>query len=111
MNVAAQLDAAGVGIAHHFGGGSYIKETIIPQGASLAQHGHDHDHLSYLVSGEVVVTVDGVARVVHAPACLKIEAHKIHGVHAVTDAIWLCVWATECTDPARVDDVLTGTAA
>jgi quercetin dioxygenase-like cupin family protein len=106
----SDLAALGVGIAHFFGGGAYIKETLIPKGAALAQHGHEHDHLSYLVRGCVMVTVDGVAMFKEGPACLTIEAGKIHTVQALTDALWLCVWATDCTDPERVDDALTGAA-
>ena len=111
LGIADQLKAAGVGIAHHFGGGVYTKETDIPQGASLAQHIHDHDHLSYLVSGEVVLTTDGVAQVLVGPCSILMEAGRLHGVHAVTDARWLCIWATDCTDPKRVDDALTGSTA
>lgn len=102
----AQLALAGVGVAHHFGGGAYVKETLIPAGARLAQHAHDHDHLSYLVEGWVVVVVDGVPHDLHAPVCLTIEAGKVHEVQAMTDARWLCVWATECTDPALVDEAV-----
>lgn len=111
MSIAQQLDAAGVGIAHHFGGGAYVKQTEIPQGASLAQHVHEHDHLSYLVRGEVVLMVDRVAQLVRAPSCILLAAGKAHEVHAVTDATWLCIWATDCTDAERVDDVLTGVDA
>lgn len=101
---AANLDAAGVGIAHHFGGGAYIKETCIPAGCALAQHAHDHDHLSVLVSGEVVLTVDGVSTVHAGPKVLTIEKNKIHTVYAIQDSIWLCVWATKETDPQKVDE-------
>lgn len=108
VSIAEQLDRAGVGIAHHFGGGAYIKETDIPRGASLAQHVHDHDHLSYLVAGEVTLTIDGAVQYLKAPACILMEAGKAHTVTARTDVRWLCVWATDCTDPEKVDDVLTG---
>lgn len=100
----SQLALAGVGVAHHFGGKAYIKETRIPQGARLTQHEHDHDHLSYLVSGWVVLTVDGMPRDVHGPACLLVPAGKTHEVQAITDTLWLCVWGTECTDPEKVDE-------
>lgn len=111
MNISEQLDAAGVGIAHFFGGGAYVKETLIPAGTTLAQHAHAHDHLSYLVRGEVVLTVDGKHTVLRGPRALTIEAGKVHGVQANTDAVWLCIWSTDCTDSDHVDDVLTGGAA
>lgn len=107
----SDLASVGVGVAHFFGGGTYVKETEIPADTSLAQHAHDHDHLSYLVRGRVVVTVDGERRELAGPMALTIEAGKVHEVLALTDAVWLCIWATDCTDPERVDDVLTGAAA
>lgn len=100
------LAALGIGIAHHFGGGVYVKETEIPAGATLGQHAHGHDHLSYLVKGKVIVSVDGVPQVLHAPSCIKIEAGKTHDVAAVTEALWLCIWATDCEDPTLVDEVV-----
>jgi quercetin dioxygenase-like cupin family protein len=102
-----QLADVGVGIAHHFGGGAYIKETRIPCGTELQQHAHEHDHLSYLVSGRVLVTIDGMVWQFDAPQCLVLKAGKFHGVRALTDALWLCVWATDCTDPATVDEAVT----
>lgn len=107
----SDLARLGVDVAHFFGGGAYIKETRIPKGAALAQHGHDHDHLSYLVSGCVMVTVDGVASFKEGPAAMTIEAGKIHTVQALTDAVWLCVWATDCQDAAEVDGAILGRAA
>lgn len=98
-----ELAAAGVGVAHHFGGKAYVKETLIEAGASLAQHAHGHDHLSYLVYGLVTLTTDEGSRELEGPACITIPAHQAHGVFAHTKTLWLCVWGTECTDPATVD--------
>lgn len=85
-------------ITHHMGGGVYMKETRIPAGAALVQHRHAFDHLSYLVSGSVLLLVDGETRRVDAPACLTIEAHKHHGVRALVDSTWLCIWPESCAD-------------
>lgn len=93
-------------IHHLFGGGVYAKETRVPAGHVLVQHKHEHDHLSYLVSGEVELEVDGRRSRLAGPAGLTIEAGKHHGVKALTDTIWLCIHATDCTDPAQVDEVL-----
>lgn len=95
-----------LGIAHHFGGGVYVKETRIPANMRLMQHIHEHDHLSVLVSGEVIVTVDGVSSRYFAPAVLTIEAGKAHEVVSITDSVWMCIHATEETDPEKVDQVL-----
>lgn len=84
----------------------YTKETRIPAGYVLVQHAHKHDHLSILASGSVELLVDGVRSVVHAPACLTIAAGKHHGVKSLTDVVWYCIHATDCTDENEVDEVL-----
>ena len=93
-------------IHHHFSAGVYTKETRIPAGYVLVQHAHKHDHLSILASGSVELAVDGIKSVVHAPACLTIAAGKHHGIKSITDVVWYCVHATDCTDEDEIDEVL-----
>lgn len=93
-------------IHHHFSSGMYAKETRIPAGYVLVQHAHKHDHLSILASGSVEMAVDGVKSIVHAPACLTIAAGKHHGIKSITDVVWYCVHATDCTDENNIDEVL-----
>lgn len=101
----ATLAAYGIGIEHHFGGGAYIKATHMHAGQALGQHAHERDHLSVLVHGTVRLHVDDApARVLAGYQTLTVEAGKRHRVEAITDALWLCVWATDDTDPATVDE-------
>jgi len=93
-------------INHHFSAGVYAKETLIPAGHVLVQHKHKFDHLSILASGSIELMVDGERKIVHAPACLTIEANKHHGVKSITDVVWYCIHATECTDTDEIDEVL-----
>lgn len=93
-------------IAHHFGGGVYAKETIVHAGQILVQHKHEFDHLSVLASGTVELMVDGVRSELTGPACVTISAGKHHGVKALTDVVWYCIHATDCTDEHDVDKVL-----
>lgn len=93
-------------IEHHFGAGVYAKETRIPAGHVLVQHKHKHDHLSILASGSIELMVEDERRIVHAPACLTIEAGKHHGVKSLTDVVWYCVHATDCTDTDSIDEIL-----
>jgi mannose-6-phosphate isomerase-like protein (cupin superfamily) len=72
----------------------------------LVQHAHKHDHLSILASGSVELAVDGVKSIVHAPACLTIAAGKHHGIKSITDVVWYCIHATDCTDEDEIDEVL-----
>ena len=93
-------------IEHHFSAGVYAKETRIPAGHVLVQHKHKHDHLSILARGSIELMVDGERTIVNAPACLTIEANKHHGVKSITDVVWYCIHATECTDTDKIDEVL-----
>lgn len=96
----------GVEVAHHFAGKLYCKETRIPAGVKLTQHRHSFDHLSVLAQGRVLLSVDGQTTEHCAPAFLFISAGKAHEVTALTDVVWGCMHATECTDPAEVDHQL-----
>jgi len=93
-------------IEHYFGAGVYAKETRIPAGNVLVQHKHKFDHLSILASGSIELMVDDERKIVHAPACLTIEANKHHGVKSLTDVVWYCIHSTDCTDTNEIDEVL-----
>ncbi len=89
-------------VVHHFGGGTYAKETHIPAGCVLVQHQHVYEHLSILASG--VAEVDLALR--QGPCVVVIPAKTYHRVRAITDCVWFCIHATEERDPARVDETL-----
>ena len=59
-----------------------------------------------LASGSVELIVDDVKSIVHAPACLTIQANKHHGVKSLTEVVWYCIHATECIEIDEIDDVL-----
>jgi len=92
-----------IGVAHHFGGGVYMKEITVPAGLVVGQHVHKYDHLSYLVSGEAVVDAPFSRSTLHGPSGMVIEAGRAHSIRAVTDCVWLCIHATDCTDADEVD--------
>ena len=93
-------------IRHHFSSGVYAKETIIPAGSWLMQHTHKHSHLSILASGSIELVVDNEKSVLHALACLSIAAKRHHGIKSLTDVVWYCIHATDCTDEDEIDEVL-----
>jgi hypothetical protein len=59
-----------------------------------------------LAKGSIELIVDGASSELHAPACLKIQAGKHHGVRSLTDVIWYCIHATDCTDEDKVDEIV-----
>jgi hypothetical protein len=97
-------------IRHHFSSGLYAKETFIPKDSWLMQHAHKFDHLSVLAQGSVELIIDGVTSVIEAPACLTILAGKHHGIRSLTDVVWYCIHATECTDVAGIDEIIIAPA-
>ena len=100
------LEQVGVEVLHHFTAGVYAKQARIPAGITLTQHVHVHDHMSVLAQGQVFVEVDGHRQSYIAPHCLTIKAGKVHSIHAVTEAVWLCIHATDDTDPETVDQTI-----
>lgn len=113
MGFNQQFDAHGVQIAHHFGddgSGVYIKQTKIPAGVELAMHEHTFTHKSVLCHGSVRLSVGGVVRDVSGPAVLSVAQGVPHRVMALTDCVWLCIHATDETDPDQIDHTLTGGA-
>jgi mannose-6-phosphate isomerase-like protein (cupin superfamily) len=72
----------------------------------LVQHTHKFDHLSVLAKGSVELIVDGDSTVMHAPACITVKAGKHHGIRSLTDVVWYCIHATDCTDEDEIDDMI-----
>lgn len=95
-------------VQHHFGGGVYAKEMKVPQGATIGQHAHAFDHLSLLAAGSVVVHTDNWTKQFDAPACIEIKAGIHHEITALSDVVWYCIHATDCTDAELVDTALIG---
>lgn len=90
-------------IQHHFGAHVYVKETAFLAGEWGEKHVHDFDHLSFLVSGRVRLSIDEAVSFLAGPVSVTVQAGKTHQVHALSDAVWLCIHHTECTDPESVD--------
>lgn len=97
-------------VQHYFAGGVYAKQLWLrDKGWKVAQHEHNFEHLSFLATGTVRVTVDGVDCVYTAPAGVKIAAGKVHEIEALTDnCLWLCIHAVpaELAGSLNIDDVL-----
>lgn len=106
------LDSAGVELTHHFGddgSGVYIKETHIPAGVRLVMHTHTFTHKSVLSAGKVLLTVgDQPAEVVTAPAVLTVYQGEPHSVEAIEPSVWLCIHASDETDPDHIDHAIVG---
>lgn len=86
-----------LGIKFHGGdddsGNVFAVETIAQAGYLLESHKHEHSHMSVLVSGTADVTIDGVTERMTGYRLVTIPKNTHHKVVAVTDIVWLCLWA------------------
>ncbi len=87
-------------------GNVFAVETIAPAGYMLESHQHEHSHLSCLVSGTADVTVDGVTERMTGRRFVNIPANTKHSVQAVTDVVWLCLWADDVAPKELARDSL-----
>ena len=100
-----------MGIQFHDDGGVFVVETTAPAGYKLKSHTNVHDHLSVLVSGTADVTVDGKTERVTGYKMLSVPAHTHHTVVAVTDIVWLCLWADDVAPRQQAEESLKLMAA
>jgi hypothetical protein len=80
----------------------YFKDTgVVHDG-----HSHNHDHMSILVKGSVVVEIEGYKpQTYHAPTFITIKANDHHKIVALEDdTIWFCVFAMRDTDGLSAEE-------
>lgn len=107
----ANFEELGIELRHYMpddGSGVYIKWTSIPAGRVLQMHTHTFTHKSVLCHGRAMVTAGGISRVVEGPDVLTVQSGSPHEVEALTDCVWLCIHATDETDPEMVDHRIVG---
>lgn len=95
---------------HYIAGGVYAKQMHFQKaGDTGIQHKHNFDHLSLLVKGKVVVSVEGEATVYTAPAGINVKAGKEHTVMALEDdSLWYCIHAipSDLQDEASIETAI-----
>lgn len=74
-------------------GNVFAVQTRAEAGYLLESHVHAHSHMSVLVSGTADVTINGKTERLTGYRLLTVPANTQHSVRAVTDVVWLCLWA------------------
>lgn len=87
-------------------GNVFAVETTAEAGYMLESHQHEHAHLSVLVSGTADVTVDGKTERMTGYRIVNIPANTVHKVEAITDIIWLCLWAGDLAPREQAEQSL-----
>ena len=73
----------------------FVVETKIDAGYFVGSHKHSHAHTSVLVSGTADVTIDDVTTRLTGYQIVTIPKDTTHTVTAITDVVWLCLWADD----------------
>lgn len=85
-------------LSHHFAGGVYARELLIPKGAVIVGKIHRHAHLNFLMKGDIsVLTEHGIKRL-KAPAVIASSPGIKRAGYAHEDTIWITVHATQETN-------------
>ena len=92
-------------IVHHFGPGIYIREVHLPAGTFAIGHKHKTAHTNVLFQGQVAIVNNDRVDVVQAPAIFTAQPGR-KAVAAITDCVWLNIFATDETDIEKLEDQL-----
>ena len=84
----------------------FVVETKIDAGYLIESHKHRHAHTSVLVSGIADVTVDEVTTRMTGYKLVTIPKDTTHSIAAVTDVIWLCLWADDQVSSEEAKEAL-----
>ena len=87
-------------------GNVFAVETRAAAGYLLESHQHAHSHMSVLVSGTADVTIDGKTERMTGYRLLTVPANTHHTVRAVTDVVWLCLWADRLAPKEQAEESL-----
>jgi hypothetical protein len=90
-------------LVHRFANGVYAREVTIPSDTIVVGKIHRHEHLNFLMKGEItVVTETGTMRLV-APCTFISPPGTKRAAYAHTEVVWTNVIATQSTDPEEIE--------
>lgn len=92
---------------HRFAQGLYAREVTLPAGSVAVGHQHTQEHICIISKGIVRVVSDDGTREIAAPATMIMPAGTKNCVYALTDTVWTTIHATELTDVAEIEAVMT----
>jgi quercetin dioxygenase-like cupin family protein len=96
--IPAQELAPGIRRRYVTTGRMTVAHFNLARGAVVPRHSHDHEQLSYVVSGALKFNVGGDEMVVRAGEAIQIPSWAEHGVEAIEDCLVIDTFA-----PVRQD--------
>lgn len=95
---------------HLFAQGLYVREVTLPEGSTAVGYTHKQEHVCIVSKGRcLVMTETGVVEF-RAPCTIIVPAGRKNAVHALEETVWTTVHATDCTDVAELEMMLTDAA-
>jgi quercetin dioxygenase-like cupin family protein len=74
--------AAGVHARALFGDATMLNLVELEPGAVVAEHSHPHEQMGIVLSGEIVMLIEGEERPCHAMDAMHIPSGVVHGAYA-----------------------------
>ena len=99
-----QLPQVECPLTHRFAPGVYSREIFIPAGTIIIGKIHRHEHLNFLLEGEITVVTEEGSRRLKAPCTFVAPAFTKKAAYAHTDVRWTNVHATSETDVEKIED-------
>ncbi|MEI9946061.1 MAG: cupin domain-containing protein [Chitinophagaceae bacterium] len=88
------------GLVAHYAHGERLTLGYIEvkAGSNLAEHKHEHEQITYILSGELDMIIDGTIYHLKTGMFHVIPSNTVHGAHALTDCKLIDVF-----NPVRED--------
>ena len=74
--------AAGVQARALFGDGTMLNLVELEPGAVVPEHSHPHEQMGIVLSGEIVMIIEGEQRACHAMDAMHIPSGVVHAAYA-----------------------------
>ena len=91
-------------VQHYFGPGVCIRELFVPAGSLVLGHRHKEQTMNILLKGKAAVVINDEVRVIEGPYIFVSDPGRKLG-YAIEDAVWQNVFATDETDPEKIEDM------
>lgn len=88
-------------VKHHFGPEVYVREVLMPAGSIVLGHKHLTKHLNTMVTGRILLLIDGKITEMVAPCTFVSEA----GVQKAARIMEDCIWQTIHPNPENLTDI------
>jgi hypothetical protein len=106
-NALLSMPQIDIPIQHHFSDGIYGREMFVPAGAAFTGKIHKTEHMSILLSGEMLIkTTTGAAEHIKAPCMFISPADTKKAGLAITDSTFITIHGTHERDINKLESEL-----